>query len=332
MKITNLIGKDQSSHHHEGFAIDVLTGLSSHQKSISAKYFYDDLGSEIFQKISQHPDYYPTKTEFTILQKSCTLIPDIIKESEIDIIELGAGDGHKSKLLIDGFLSKGCKVNFYPIDISEKAMQLLGKNLTINESLNIHGVVADYFTGLNHLKKVSGNKKLVLFLGSNIGNFNKPQSRDFLKKLWLSLNASDYVLIGYDLKKDTQVLNKAYNDADGLTKAFNLNLLNRINRELGGDFDVSKFQHYGFYNPTLEAMESYLISSEDQNVYISALEKNFHFGKFEPMHLECSYKFSPDDITYLANHTGFQVEQHFSDEKSYFINALWHVQKESPQS
>jgi len=324
-----LIGKEQSSHHQEEFAIDVLTGLSSHQKSISAKYFYDDIGSELFQKISQHQDYYLTKTEFVILQEVGAIIPEIIKKPEIDIIELGAGDGHKSKLIIDSFLNKGCKVNFYPIDISEKAMQLLGENLAVSEKLNIHGIVADYFTSLNHLKKISNNKKLVLFLGSNIGNFNKSQSRYFLKKLWLSLNASDYVLIGYDLKKDTHILNKAYNDADGLTEAFNLNLLSRINQELGGNFDVSKFQHYGFYNPTLEDMESYLISLEEQEIYISALEKNFHFEKFEPMHLECSYKFSPSDIAYLASHTGFHVEQHFSDEKNYFIDALWRVQKVS---
>ncbi len=330
MKITNLIEKNQFSLHQEEFALDVLTGLSSHPKSISAKYFYDDIGSELFQKISQHQDYYPTQTEFAIFQKNCAIIPDIINESEIDIIELGAGDGHKSKLIIDGFLDKGCKVNFYPIDISEKAMQLLGENLTVNENLNIHGVVADYFTGLAHLKKISNSKKLVLFLGSNIGNFNKAQSRDFLKKLWFTLNTSDHVLIGYDLKKDTHVLNKAYNDTDGLTEAFNLNLLNRINKEFGGNFDTSKFQHYGFYNPTLEAMESYLISLEDQHIYISALEKNFHFEKFEPMHLECSHKFSPSDIAYLASHTGFFVEQHFSDDKHYFIDALWQVQKESP--
>lgn len=324
-----MIEKDLSSHNQEEFAIDVLTGLSSHQKSIFSKYFYDDIGSELFQKISLHQDYYLTKTEFAILQKVSTIIPEIIKESEIDIIELGAGDGHKSKLIIDGFLNNGYKVNFYPIDISEKAMQLLGENLAVNENLNIHGVVADYFTGLTHLKKLSNNKKLVLFLGSNIGNFNKPQSRDFLKKLWLSLNASDYILVGYDLKKDTHILNKAYNDAKGLTKAFNLNLLSRINRELGGNFDVSKFQHYGFYNPTLEAMESYLISLLEQEIYISALERSFHFEEFEPMHLECSYKFSPSDIVYLASHTGFHIEQHFSDEKNYFIDALWQVQKEA---
>ncbi len=328
MKITNLIEKDQSNQHREELAADVLTGLSTHPKSISSKYFYDDIGSELFQKISQHEDYYLTKTEYSIFQYASTAIPQLIRESEIDIIELGAGDGHKSKLIIDGFLNKGCKVNFYPIDISEKAMHLLGQNMAASENFTIHGIVSDYFTGLTHLKNISGNKKLVLFLGSNIGNFNKQQSRDFLKKLWMSLNTSDHVLIGYDLKKDSCILNKAYNDSTGLTRAFNLNLLNRLNRELGANFDVSKFQHYGFYNPALGAMESYIVALDDQEVYISVLEKCFYFEKFEAMHLESSYKFSPSDINYLANHTGFYIEQHFFDERNYFMDALWQVQKD----
>lgn len=327
MKLTNLIEKNQSNLQHEAFVIDVLTGLSSLPKSISAKYFYDDIGSELFQKISQHPDYYLTKTEYAIFEKIGNIIPKILNEPEIDIIELGVGDGHKSRLIIDGFLAKGCKVNFYPIDISDKAMQLLGENLTIDDSLNIHGVVADYFHGLNHLKEISDNKKLVLFLGSNIGNFTRAESQDFLAKLWLSLNDRDHVLIGFDLIKDPEILNKAYNDDDGLTKAFNLNLLNRINVELGGNFNGSKFQHYGFYNPTKECMESYLVSLEDQYVHISTLEKTFHFEKFEAMHLESSHKYSPPEISHLANNNSFHVEQNFSDEKHYFIDALWQVKK-----
>lgn len=328
MKLTNLLGLHQSNQYSDEFAIDVLTGLSSQPKSISAKYFYDDIGSELFQKISQHKDYYPTKTEFSILQEAAGVIPQIVNSSVIDIIELGAGDGHKSKLVIDGFLNHGCKVNFYPIDISEKAMQLLGENLLNSADLTIHGIVADYFTGLNYLKKISNNPKLVLFLGSNIGNFNKEQSGEFLKKLWLSLNESDHVLIGYDLKKDTQILNRAYNDSDGLTTAFNLNVLSRMNEALGADFDVSKFEHYGFYNPTLGAMESHLISLEEQGIYIKALEKKVHFEKFEPMHLEYSYKFTLPEISHLASENGFKIKQHFSDANNYFIDSLWQVHKD----
>lgn len=327
MKITNLIEVDQSTQHREAFTTDVLMGLSNVPKTISAKYFYDDIGSELFQKISQHPDYYLTKTEFLILEQFGASLAATINEAEIDIIELGAGDGHKSKLMIDSFLAQGTKVNFYPIDISEKAMGLLGENLAVSRQLNIHGIVADYFHGLNALKKISSNKKLVLFLGSNIGNFNRAQTQEFLKKLWLALNANDHVLIGYDLKKDTDILNKAYNDSDGLTTAFNLNLLKRMNSELGAEFDMEKFKHYGFYNPSLGAMESYIMSLQDQDVYIAALEKSFHFEKFEALHLESSFKFSESEISALASDTGFKIEAHFTDAQGFFVDALWQVQK-----
>ncbi len=328
MKLTDLIDKNQSSNHHRAFTLDVVTGLSVTPKSIASKYFYDDIGSELFQKITQHKDYYPTKTEFSILQQISSILPALIHETEIDIIELGAGDGHKSKLILDGFLNHDCKVNFYPIDISEKAMHLLADNLTTSENLNIHGVIADYFNGLDHLKKNSKNKKLVLFLGSNIGNFTKRHCDDFLKNLAVSLSADDYVLIGFDLKKDALVLNKAYNDSDGLTKAFNLNLLHRINQELDANFDISKFQHYGYYNPTLEAMESYIISLADQDVFLKAADKTIHFEKFEAMHLEFSHKFAPPNLMELAKNNGFNVVQHFSDDKEFFIDALWKVQQE----
>ncbi len=326
MNITNLFTHTTANQPFDTFAIDVLTGLSGHPKAIPAQYFYDDIGSELFQKISQHADYYPTRTEFSILAKAALVIPTMLQVEEIDVIELGAGDGHKSKLLVDGFLAQGCKVNFYPIDISEKAMQQLCDNFSESSMLSIHGIVADYFTGLHHIKRVSSHPKLVLFLGSNIGNFNRPQRQEFLKKVWLSLNAADHVLIGYDLKKATQLLNRAYNDSDGLTKAFNLNLLHRMNNALGANFVVENFEHYGFYNPTSAAMESHLISLHPQEVYIAALEKHFHFAQFESIHVESSYKFTSDDMGNMAGHNGFKVKHHFSDDHAYFIDALWQVQ------
>lgn len=325
MKLTNLIGTDQPNQTKKTFISDVIVGLSAAQKSISAKYFYDDIGSELFQKITQHPDYYPTKTEFSILEKINSILPSILNEPEIDIIELGAGDGHKSQLIINGFLDSGCKVNFYPIDISEKAMELLAQNLSINKQLHIHGVVADYFNGLNHLKKISNNKKLVLFLGSNIGNFNQTETNVFLSQLSAGLNQDDYVLIGFDLKKDPNILNKAYNDSDGLTRDFNLNLLARINRELAGNFNLAAFQHYGFYNPVLGAMESYLISLKDQEVRLAKTNQTFHFKAHELMHLEYSQKFSSAGMTQLATSNGFEIAELFFDEKNYFADALWQV-------
>lgn len=325
MKITNLIEKNQTTQHHEAFLADVIKGLSTEQKAVSAKYFYDDIGSELFQKISQHPDYYPTKTEFSILDNISDILPIYINESEIDIIELGAGDGHKSELIINGLIKAKCNVNFYPIDISEKAMQLLDENLTMNENLHIHGVVADYYHGLHYIREISNNKKLVLFLGSNIGNFNKTQTDQFLTMLSNTLDKHDYVMMGFDLKKDPAILNQAYNDSEGLTRAFNLNLLTRINRELGANFDIDQFKHYGFYNPYRGTMESYLISLVAQSIHIDAANQTFHFKQFEPIHLEYSHKFTSSGIEKLAKQNGFETIALFTDERNYFIDALWQV-------
>lgn len=329
MQITKLIDQgliDEDSL-KEQFGIDVLTGLCAKPKTLSAKYFYDDIGSDIFQKITQHPDYYPTRTEFEILDAIKNDIPKIIGENEVDIIELGAGDCHKSKLIIDGFLDAGCKVNFYPIDISEKAMILLQDNIASHPNLLVHGVVAEYFDGLRLVRQKSSNKQLVLFLGSNIGNFDRVQNQGFLRRLWMSLNADDYVLIGFDLKKNVDVLTAAYNDSDDHTKDFNLNLLTRINRELGGNFNIDKFQHLGVYSPIQGAMESYVLATENQDIYIAELKRSFHFEAYEPIHLEYSFKFLKSDIDYICQENGFNVVEHFTDPIEYFIDSLWTVVK-----
>ena len=193
MEITRLsheVFKSEGSD-NEQFAVDVLTGLCSEPKGISAKYFYDDLGSEIFQKITQHEDYYPTRTEFKILDEIKSKVAQTIEGDEVNIIELGAGDGHKSQLIIDGFLSEGKKVNFYPIDISEKAMYLLNDNMKAHHNLKIHGVVGEYFEGLRFVQTQSSLPSLVLFLGSNIGNFNRVQNQGFLRQLWKNLGKNE---------------------------------------------------------------------------------------------------------------------------------------------
>jgi L-histidine N-alpha-methyltransferase len=329
MKITNLLEKNRETNTNEEFAEDILIGLSSTPKAISAKYFYDDAGSNLFQKITEAVDYYPTKKEFAILEKLASPLPEMTGAArEIDVIELGAGDGHKSRLIIDGFLNKHFKVNYYPIDISEEAMHLLRKNISSSDQLKVNGIVAEYFAGLSHVRSLSRNRQLVLFLGSNIGNFDRVHSLKFLRKLWKALDADDFVLIGFDLKKDIQILNRAYNDSEGYTSQFNLNLLTRMNRELGANFVLDQFQHYGFYNPLQGAMESYLLSKEKQSVYIRDLQRSFHFDKFEPIHLEYSFKFSPEDIELLGKQTGFAPVHHFSDAQDYFIDSLWKVKKD----
>lgn len=329
MEISRLGTKETSVSLKDQFAVDVLMGFCSNPKNLSAKYFYDDIGSDLFQKITRHEDYYLTRTEFEILNNSKDEIPNHIDDDEIDIIELGAGDGHKSDLIIQGFLEKGKKVNFFPIDISDEAMNQLEKNITPHENLTIHGVVAEYLFGLRFLSEKSKNRQLVLFLGSNIGNFNRVQNQGFLRQLWKCLNSDDFALIGFDLKKDVTTLTAAYNDSEGHTNDFNKNLLTRINRELGANFNVEKFQHFGVYNPTLGAMESYLLPCDEQNIYINELKRSFHFDAFEPLHLEYSFKFLKSDIEFLSKQTGFLVEKHFTDKNDYFINSLWKVRKEN---
>lgn len=311
----------------EEFAADVLTGFSNPSKRLSAKYFYDDIGSELFRAISQHEDYYLTRTEYDILDAVSNRLPGMMNEDEIDIIELGAGDGHKSELVIDGFLQAGVKVNFYPIDISEKAMDMLGETIYEKPDLTVEGLICDYFEGLSFVRERSAKRQLVLFLGSNIGNFDCTENQAFLRRLWKSLNADDYVLIGFDLKKNIAELTRAYSDSSNYTRDLNMNLLTRINRELGGNFDLSGFQHYPVYNPNLGAMESYLLARREQRVFIEALQQEFSFAAFEPMHLEYSFKFLPADIDYLCRQTGYTKLENFSDPHERFIDSLWQVNK-----
>lgn len=325
MNVSNLIKETnkQTEQKKKDFAEDIFKGLTQSPKRISSKYFYDDIGSELFQKITTHPDYYPTKTEYEILQDMKDKLPNSLSKDKIDIIELGVGDGHKTNLIIQGFLDANTNVNFYPIDISSKAMTLLEGSIPKHKNLNIHGIVSEYLDGLNYLKNQSENQKIVLFLGSNIGNFNQIESISFLNTLRNQLNINDYALIGFDLKKDTSILNKAYNDSSGYTESFNINLLNRINVELDGNFDLSKFQHYGFYNPILGAMESYLLSKEKQQVQINKISSTISFDYLEPIHLEYSFKFLPSDISYLSKNSGYNVVENFTDSKNYFTDSLW---------
>jgi uncharacterized SAM-dependent methyltransferase len=192
---------------------------------------------------------------------------------------------------------------------------------------NIQGLVAEYFQALSWLSNNATEQNMVMFLGSNIGNFNRPTSMRFLRNLWHSLNNDDLLLIGFDLKKDLDVLYNAYNDSKGVTKEFNFNVLDRINKELGGNFDRKNFQHQGLYNIQTGAMESYLVSMIDHDVEIKSLGKSFSFKSWEPIHMEYSYKYLASDIEYLATNTGFEIVENFTDSKGYFIDSLWKVVK-----
>jgi len=317
-----------SFNERDAFALDVLVGLSSTPKSISSKYFYDARGSELFRQICLLPEYYLTERELEIIEQQRASIVASAGRDPINLVELGAGFSQKSILLLEQFLQAGSILQYVPIDISESAMSALVNSLEeVFPRLEVNGLVADYFNGLKWLNRRSRRKNLVLFLGSSIGNFTHKGACFFLRTVWNCLNHQDALLIGFDMKKDIDLLLRAYNDSEGITREFNLNLLHRINRELGGNFAVSGFRHFGTYNVFSGAMESYLVSQERQTVFIEAIGRSFTFEAWEPLHTEYSYKYLPSNIEQLAQEAGFEVLRHIYDSKRHFADSLWRVQK-----
>lgn len=315
------------------FAYDVLVGLSERPKRIPSKYFYDDAGSHYFQRIMELPEYYPTACELEILDRNgAEMIAPAAARGPMNLVDLGAGDGKKTLVLMEHLRRIGADFTFVPIDISEAAMrELVGTVRERMPDVRVEGLVCEYTEGVHYLGREHGDRhNLVLFLGSNIGNFSMVQARGFLRRLWSVLRDGDHLIIGFDLKKDIEVLLSAYNDSQGVTAEFNLNLLRRMNRELDAHFDLSGFRHYGTYNVFSGAMESYLVSLEPQVVRIDALDHSFAFDAWEPIHTEYSYKYLRTDVDLLASETGFEVQARFEDERRYFVDALWRVVKAAP--
>ena len=310
------------------FASDVDAGLSRLQKSISSKYLYDAEGDRLFQQIMELPEYYLTRCEYEILKDNCGKILALLGDGPVNLVELGAGDGKKTFLLLGHFLEKGLAFRYVPVDISESAICGLVDNCCeCYSEMTVEGLVAEYFDGLKWLSQLNQRRNFVLFLGSNIGNFTQAETEFFLGGLWDALNDGDLVLIGFDLKKDVNRIKNAYDDSQGVTAQFNINLLHRINRELGGNFDVDCFEHYCTYNENRSAVESYLISSKKQDVHIQKLGKEICFDEKEPLHIEYSHKFSEDDIAHLAENAGFRIVTQYYDSQRLFVDSIWQVVK-----
>ncbi|MBO6933613.1 MAG: L-histidine N(alpha)-methyltransferase [Deltaproteobacteria bacterium] len=313
----------------EELAYEVLVGLSSEPKRLPSRFFYDDVGSRLFARIMRLEEYYLTDCEHSILERSGPEILSCMEGRAFNLVDLGAGDGAKTMLLLRHLAEIGADVTYVPIDISEGAMK--GLVATIRKelpSIRVEGVVAEYHRGLQWLvRQRSDRANLVLFLGSNVGNFDRAQARGFLGRIWASLRSEDRVLVGFDLKKDIEKLLAAYNDREGVTSAFNLNLLERINRELGANFVTDRFRHFGTYDVTSGAMKSYLVSLDPQDVRVDALDRSFHFDAWEPVHTEYSYKYLRSDLDSLAHDSGFVVEQRFEDERGWFADDLWRPRK-----
>ncbi len=308
------------------FAEDVLRGLSATPKFLLSKYFYDDEGSRLFQEIMRLPEYYLTGCEHEIFSSQAEEIFHAFANGGggFDLIELGAGDGTKTAVLVDYFLNQNVDISYLPIDISQEALDALTTKFHAEfPALKMSARKGDYFRILESLKVEHARRKVLLFLGSNIGNFAREHAVDFFRSLRGVMSEDDLLFIGFDLQKDPHVIVPAYDDAAGVTAAFNLNLLTRINRELGGTFDLNKFSHYANYRPIEGSARSFLISREDQSVHVSALNQTFEFDQWEAVFMEISQKYSLRMIAELAAESGFEVKRDFFDSKRYYCNSLW---------
>ncbi len=308
------------------FADDVLRGLSSAPKFLSSKYFYDDEGSRLFQEIMKLPEYYLTRAEFEIFSTQTSEIFEAFTRANetFDLIELGAGDGLKTSLLVDYFLKQGADFRYVSMDISEEALSCLTENFKAQfPGLSIQTEQGDYFRSLEIFKSKSDRRKIILFLGSNIGNFGKSQAQDFFRQLRATMNDTDLLFVGFDLQKDPRVILRAYDDAQNVTAQFNLNLLSRINRELGANFNLENFSHYASYHPIEGAARSFLISRKAQTIFVESLNKTFDFAAWEPIFMEISQKYSLAMIEDLAQTSGFEISQYFFDSQKFYTNSLW---------
>ena len=316
------------------FALDVLEGLSERPKHLSSKYFYDDEGSRLFQEIMNLPEYYLTGCELEIFEKQADEIFSAFANcnNAFDLIELGAGDGSKTAVLISHFLKRNADITYSPIDISQEALEALAAKFNAEfPSLRMEPRQGDYFHILKSIKNGGGRRKVLLFLGSNIGNFTRGQSIEFFRDLRRVMNPHDLLLIGFDLQKDPHVIVRAYDDKHGVTAGFNLNLLERINRELGANFDISKWTHYAVYRPVECAARSFLISREKQTVRIDALNHSFDFSQWEAVFMEISQKYNLPMIEGLAAESGFEIKQNFFDSRRYYCDSLWQLGQNRPR-
>ncbi len=306
------------------FAEDTLQGLSSNPKYLYSKYFYDDTGSKIFEQIMRMPEYYLTDCELEIFEKQKSAICNDLNPDKraFELIELGVGDGLKTKILLAELLHHKFDFRYIPIDISARAIENLQNKLQ-NEmpDLKTDGRTGDYFRMISGLN--GKMPKVILFLGSNIGNFTHEKSVKFLKQLRAVLHKGDKLLIGFDLKKDPETILKAYNDPHGLTAAFNLNLLARINRELDADFQLADFHHKETYDPNTGTAKSFLVSKKDQRVTFHKTGESFSFSQGESIFMEMSQKYDEEMISKLANDTAFSLIKNYYDSRGWFVNSLW---------
>lgn len=308
------------------FKTEVFEGLTNSEKYLSSKYIYDKEGDKLFQDIMNLPEYYLTNCEFEILSLHTQAIAELFKENEkgFDLIELGAGDGKKTKILLKYLVDNNLAFTYKPIDISQNAIDSLTEKLFEEmPKVSIDAEKGEYFEVLERLKKYNTRKKVIMVLGSNIGNLLHDKAIDFLSKLKDTMQKEDLLFIGFDQKKDPQTILNAYNDPTGVTAAFNKNILTRINRELDGNFEVEKFKHWETYDPETGTARSFLVATEAMQVTITGLGLTVNFDQWETIHTEISQKYDDKTVSWLAKESGLKIITSFTDTNEYYKNYLF---------
>jgi dimethylhistidine N-methyltransferase len=300
------------------FARDVADGLTAAPKRLACRYFYDREGSRLFEAICELPEYYLTRAETAILRGHAHEIAALFP-ADVTVVELGSGNAVKTRLLLKALLRARRHVRYVPIDICRPVLEESSRALLqMFPGLEIVAVAGEYQEGLRRLPTESAHPKLILWLGSNIGNLDRMEAAAFLRRIRDTLQPADRVLVGFDLRKDRAILEAAYDDAAGVTAAFNLNLLARINRELDGDFDLDAYRHLAIYDPDLGRIEMYLVSTRSQRVTIGSLGLEVAFAAGETIHTENSYKYSLTEIDEVSRAAGLHAERCWQDAEGRF--------------
>ena len=303
------------------FAEEISHSLSQNFKSISPKFFYDQRGSELFEEICQLPEYYLTRTEIQILKKIQNELPEHLTD-DFRLVELGSGSSVKTRLLLDIFTKLQDKIEYLPIDISEFLKDSCHLLLEDYENLHVTGIVDTYEQGLEFVKNFDDKPHLIIFLGSSFGNFAPEDGKNFLKKIQQTMKESDLFLIGLDLVKDKQVLERAYDDSQGVTAKFNLNVLSRINNELEGNFELENFSHSAEFNEDKKRIEMYLKSHSNQIVDIPKADLSLEFKENELIHTEHSHKYTVSDIEDMMEVAGLQINRIWLDDNRHYSMIL----------
>jgi len=303
------------------FKRDVYKGLTSDPKYLYSKYIYDAKGDKLFQEIMAMPEYYLTRSEFEIFSTHTEEIANLFrgKNDGFDLIELGAGDGKKTKVLLKHLAQNDSNFTYKPIDISQNAINLLTEDLkNLLSHVHVDPEKGEYFEVLERLQQYNSRKKVILVLGSNIGNLLHPRAIEFLTKLKNTMNEDDLLFMGFDQKKNPHTILDAYNDATGITAAFNKNLLHRLNHEMGASFEVESFKHWETYDPESGTAKSFLVAQKAMNVSIEALDLSVSFEAWETIHTEISQKYNDKVVAWLAKESGLQIITSFEDSKGYY--------------